>query len=209
MKECKVIVKVKNNRIIESISGCGYKNQAEFSRASGIDQISISAFVNFKRSPVSKKGGWTPSAIEMSKCLGVPEDFLFPDFTKDAMQINEFDFEVNRDEIVKLNNSDDMRIDTDKLNSRVLEYVDSLRTRESRMVKMRFGINTEKKTLSEIASHFGISLGRTRQIIDGSMRQMRRGEMTTDKIVRGKLLHYKRVSELEELREIYNDVSQY
>ena len=209
MKECKVIVKVKNNRIIESISGCGYKNQAEFSRAYGINQITVSALVNFKRSPVRSNGGWTPDAIRISKALGVSEDFLFPDFTKDAMQINEFDFETNRDDIVKLNSSDDMRIDTDKLNNKLLEYVESLRSREAEMVKMRFGINTEKKTLAVIATHFGISIDRTRQILDGSMRQMRRGKMTTDKIVYGKLLRSNMVAEAEELREIYNDVSQY
>ncbi len=175
MDECLVTIKVKNNRIVKSIARSGYSTQAQFCREIGLSQMILSAFVNFKLSPVSTTGGWTPSATKLAEGLGCCIDHLFPEFTKEATQINEFDFEINRSELIKLNTSTEMKIDNDKLNNTLDNYIDRLHSREAKILRMYYGIGGREHNLLEISKDIGVTRERVRQIKDASIRKLRRG----------------------------------
>ena len=210
MEDCLVTVRVRNNRIVKAIERSGYASQRQFCISNNIIQTVLSSYVNFKCTPVSKLGGWKGSATMISSCLGVSEEDLFPEFTREAFDVNEFDFEINVNDVQKLNYSKDIEMDSNLLQEKVVQYVDSLRDREAKVIKYFYGVGVAKKNYKEIGAELNISSERVAQIAQGAIRKLRRGLVTTDRVgFCGKLEVKSELSLKNELEEIYKDVESY
>lgn len=82
----RIDVRVRNNRILRAVERLGYKNLAEFSRASGFYAPKVSAFVTFRISPLREDGEWKEDALKLADApFEAPED-LWP---KEARAVTE------------------------------------------------------------------------------------------------------------------------
>lgn len=183
-----ITIKVRNNRFLEHMRLNGYGTGAQLSRASGVSQTMIAAYLGMKRAPIlkgRKNFEWSQNALVLSahlRCL--PED-LFPavhlekplrknaaTFTADAVDLDQISASLRSmalpaDEKLMLADS---KKALDKLLSK-------LSPRERNVIEARFGLVDKEHTLTDLADEQSVGKERIRQIEQAALRKMRRAAM--------------------------------
>lgn len=81
MSDFNIQVKVRNGRLLRAIRA-KYGTSANMSRKTGIGEVRIAAFVNFRYSPVLQNGDWSDSAFDISSALHCEPEDLWPEQMK-------------------------------------------------------------------------------------------------------------------------------
>lgn len=78
MKDYRIDIAVKNNRILSRIKDAGYESVSDFCRACGLQNKVVGLFINMKKSPLSTQTGTWRKAVEvMALALSCcPEDLF-------------------------------------------------------------------------------------------------------------------------------------
>lgn len=192
-------LKVRNAPLLNAMRNSGYENAAQFSRASGIGEVTIGKFLNLKKAAYGSDGITPlPTVIKMSECLGVPVEDMFPEKNLlDPLVKNVFITQVSEDQLQQLEQSS---IEP----SRLLEHAESadfdaliergITDREKLVLKSRFVdelslqettdlVNQKAKSYHE--KHFkypynilnNICRGRVQQIQMSAIRKLRDPEI--------------------------------
>ena len=180
MKDYRVEVKVKNNYLFKLMESYGLSNGAELSRASGLDQTSISKVLNLKAPALTKTGKPTATAQTLCAFFSCSVYDLFPpQHINDPLQINSSAIEANMAELTSSNllagGTDPLQIlSNDDAADLVAAAVGKLTSREKTIVDARFGLNGEgEKTLVQIGKELNLSSNRVRQIEQKALRKLR------------------------------------
>jgi DNA-directed RNA polymerase sigma subunit (sigma70/sigma32) len=161
MKDYNITVKVRNNYLLSAMRSAGLETAAALSRVSGATQSSIGEYLNLKQIPISKKTGeWRENIIKISDALSVlPEDLFPPQHIESVLQTNRGELEMSIDEIGL--------------------FIEQ-RTPEGEILRRRFGIGCEERTLKEsgmglgrMAGYINLSTERVRQIEHKAMRNLK------------------------------------
>jgi transcriptional regulator with XRE-family HTH domain len=166
-------ITVRNARILKAIEEAGYKTQAEFARASGIDAVSLNAIVAMRQPPVGKLGHFSDPAKLLMEALGCgPEELWTEDQLFIRLKKNSYQQDVDTGMAKQLmGQSEGGELLLMDMNSKVAETLESALTgREAEVIRLKF---YEEKSQTEIASIFGVTHSRIGQIEQKAIRKLR------------------------------------
>lgn len=180
MKDLRVTVRVRNNRIISRREKLGW-TQAELARRAGIPQGHLSQFECLQRRPM-KDGLWLDSALLIGIALGCSAEDLWPDGLRDlrARQVSK-NFSVadfrqlsgtsNIPELVAENPTPEESMAGAELREDIARAVSrACSPREIAILSRRFGLSEE--TLEEVGQDFEVTGARIREIESRALRKL-------------------------------------
>jgi hypothetical protein len=178
VKEFRVEVRVKNNLLYRAIDAAGFDSVAAFSRHIGVNNTVVGAYMNLQLPPISARG-WRPSAIKIANALkAMPEDLFPADYLRDAIKQHKVVREYSADEIegvmkIAQETPEQLMIQSDAL-STLDGAIGSLPERYQTVIRMRFGLDGHREhTLDEVATAFGVTRERIRQVEWKAIRMLR------------------------------------
>jgi RNA polymerase sigma factor (sigma-70 family) len=186
--EYRIDLKVRNNLILNAIEAAGYANVAQFCKAAKLSQCRIGDFVNLKASPMGKSGEITPSAKRLCDFLGLlPEDLWTPEQLLFVLPTNKSHFSMSHKEMLLTlarhtgelleAPAPDAGLEEEDRHRIVGEALDSLTPKEAKVLRMRFGIDTQNDyTLDEVGAKFDVCRERIRQIEAKAIRKLKKPE---------------------------------
>lgn len=175
MKEVRVIVKIKNNRLVSEREALGL-SQAKLAELCGVNMVRISSYESLREYPVLKNGEWNDAAFSISSFFKKEPEYLFPEALT-LIKVNRAQREISITEC--LNGSSAPLLLTESHENSVAnkeainKMLKSLKPRESAMLKLAFGFNGPEMSLAAIADRYGISAARIMQIVNKSIRKLR------------------------------------
>jgi len=184
MREYRVKVTVRNNLLLTAIENAGYKSQAEFARAAGLSTVGVNELVAMRSAPIGEKGEFIETAKIIMEVLGAcPTDLWTEEQLNMSLKRNTSERSYGKDDLaLYMNNKYEMLLDFDinkdiqekQTHDIVEDYLDSLTPRESKVLRLIYGIDTHKEhTLEEVGKMFNLTRERVRQIQSEALRKMR------------------------------------
>jgi hypothetical protein len=183
--------KVKNGLIVRAMRECGYTTVASLARACHVKQGALGRLLNLKLSALDSEGQWRPQVIRLCECLNrMPAELFNQQQQEVALKTNKVERFIEAADIqyfMQRNRPVEELLEYEHLQKDVDELLSGLLPREARIIKKRFGIDGEERTLRSLVQEEGVTVERVRQIEAKGLRKMR---------ARGGLRHY--ITEVEE-----------
>ena len=179
MKDYEITLKVRNNFLLTAMRRKVFETAAALSRATGVSQTRIGAYLNLRDVPLLKDGHWRPCVERIAEVLDCTPFDLFPPQHIDAeLPTNTGTITVSAVEMTTLIMTSQEPVQPD----RMLEKADAVKTlsraletlppRLERITRQRFGIGCEPQTLDEIATEQGVTRERIRQMESRAVRML-------------------------------------
>jgi RNA polymerase sigma factor (sigma-70 family) len=176
MKELRVILRVKNNRLVELREQLGM-NQAKFARAIGVSPATYNALECLRESPLGKTG-WRKVAKLISEFHGLGYDELFPEsilaihspVAERRVDVHELRALMGRGSVEMARSPDEVLV-RKELASACRRVIGTLTPREERVIRDRF--EGDGMTLVEVGERFDVQPERIRQIEAKALRKLR------------------------------------
>ena len=193
MKDFRVEVKIRNNRIFSRIMK-RWGSVPLFSRCVGVSYTTVSQYIGFKTSPISKPGvshsspyrvdilglPWKKSAFKIAAALGCEVLDLWPNEYLRGVRNNKYFFEADKEDMLDLPFEDRKLLMAgttflDGFNTEhIQDVLNTIEKRERRVIELRFGLNGQRSySLREIGAFEGVSRERIRQIELKALRKLR------------------------------------
>lgn len=179
MKDYNLKLSVRNNKILSMMKIYEISNNAELSKLTGLSPSTIGNMVNLKDSGLNGSGRIRSQYKRLAVFFKVlPEDIIPEAQMTDGLEYNSCNVEVNLNEMLSLTGKEAELIEYKSEDCKdVVNIADNLLStltnRESSIVKMTFGIDCDKKTMSEIGSILNITRNRVKQIADRAIWKIR------------------------------------
>lgn len=183
MKDFRLEIKVRNNRILKAIQDSGYESIPEFAKYSKVSYNRILDYISFKLSPINKKTGlWCKTALRLAEDLGVIPEEIFPYTT--VLKNNTTITELDKEDIIPFlsgvrNHYTQIEDITKKeLKQKLSDSLTKLTPRQVQILTLRFGLDgEEEKTLEQTAEIIGLNnRERVRQIEHQAFRKIKKTE---------------------------------
>lgn len=162
MKDYRVEIKARNNRILTLISDAGFDSIPKFARHYGLTYGTIAAFVSGKKPAYRSDGhGWVPSALALARALHVTPEVLFTDrqaqggIKKAIREVDEADLAPLLSHYTDNETPESLLIEREEQED-FENILDDLPKREAETIRKRFGIGCDPQTLHEISRGFGL-----------------------------------------------------
>lgn len=184
MKDYEVVVRVRNNRLLTKMRESGFPTLAALARASGIPNPTLGVIANLKAPALASTGDWREPVAKLSAFLGcMPEELYPPQHLEAPLRKNRVAFQANLEEIESIAAlgaslrtlaipAEETMIREQAVAS-VRQALGMLPPRLERILRIRFGIDCEEKTLTEIGEMWGITRSRVAQIEAKAMRMLK------------------------------------
>lgn len=174
MNDYRVTVKVRNANLLRCIERAGFPSVPKFCEAAGVSYAAVNDLVNMAASPLLLDGSIRPvvmRVIEFAKCsLGD----AFADCQIEAIETNRSERDVSAEQVWALMGCDSQDpselIEFGEMAEAVNRALEVFRPKHREIVEAR----AEGKTYAEIASRYGLSVERVRQIDMAAHRRLRR-----------------------------------
>lgn len=188
VNEYRIKVTVRNNLILNAIEDAGYKSLAGFCRASGMSQTALGQLISMRQPPLNIDGEFSLLAKKlMEELCALPTDLWTSEQLTLRLKRNSAERDVSADgmraalgmhaeellELMKPADPDEAVLKQEMV-SVVEEQLDSLTPRESKILRMRYGIGCEEHTLEEVGRAFDITRERIRQIEAKALRKLKK-----------------------------------
>lgn len=180
MSEYRVEVKIRNNLILDRIEECGFKTVGEFCANHKVSTALIYGLVNMKEPIFRKTGDPTTGVQQLCDifCCSI-EDIFTPQQICTQLNTNKKTYKLQEAELnYFIENNQEIKsleemVDDDLKNNHIHEAIDKLTPIEKRVIKMRFGIGEDPKTLKECGDIAGVCGQRIRDIEGKALRKLR------------------------------------
>ena len=183
MDEYRVKVTVRNNLLMTAIENAGYKTQSDFAKAIGATPQEVNALVAMRQAPINVDGEFSLLATTVMEFLGAcPTDLWSTEQLNMKLKKNSADMKMGLGElklVLDAVNTPQLEVDLDKpiydeqSKELIADMLDSLTPREAKILKLRFGIDCEEHTLTEVGKLYGITASAIRLIEAKALRKMR------------------------------------
>jgi len=176
--EVRVEARLKNNVLWHAIYD-KWPSVAAFSEETGISMTAIHNYVGLRKSPVLKDGQWSRTAERIADALGTLVEDLFPlrlyemETTRAVVEIPLSALPPSSEELRSLLPAPEDVVAAGELRSTVAEILGTLTEREAAVLRSRFGIGEEPRTLRDIGEDLGVQQERIRQIEAKALRKLR------------------------------------
>jgi RNA polymerase sigma factor (sigma-70 family) len=187
VNEYRIKVTVRNNLILNAIENAGYKSVSEFCRAAGLPKTALTELIAMRKPPLNQSGEFSENAKALMEelCL-LPTDLWTSEQLTLKLKRNSAQRDVSSEgmraalgmhseELLGLMMPDapDEAVLKHEMVSVVEEQLASLSPRESKILRMRFGIGCEEHTREEIGDMFGVTKSRIQQIEAKALRHLK------------------------------------
>ena len=178
MKDYRVTVKVRNNRILRAIADAGGEPGGKWCAENGLQYGPVNDLINMTKGPLSKTGEICQVAQKLCDVLNkIPED-LWSNSQLYPLERNQSDVEMDRLEIDRLLPQaeeqsylpDFSGLENEEISLVVDKVLSSLTERQECVIRMRY---CQEMTISEVAKAQGCSRERIRQIEAIALRKLR------------------------------------
>lgn len=179
MKDYRVTVKVRNNRILKAIEAAGGEPGGKWCAANGLAYATVNNLINMTIGPLSAAGQLTNTAQDLCDVLNkLPED-LWSNDQLYPLERNMSDVEMDKKEIARfLPHAEEQSylLDLSDLERRekravIEKSLDTLQPRTAEVIRRRY---FHEMTLAETGKAMGITVERVRQIEMKGLRLLRK-----------------------------------
>ena len=174
-KDYRVTIRVRNNNLLRLIEAGGF-GPIETAGLIGIAYTSLNDYLNMTISPLLQKTGELKQNAQLiCDYFCVMPYEVWSDNQLIALESNKREVEFSHQELTRLESSSDplKAIGNDEFIEAFDNVLSTMTRREQVVIKARFGIDCEVKTLDEIGKEFDISRERVRQIETQALRKLR------------------------------------
>jgi len=180
MKEFRLKVSVRNNRLLSAIEAQGYTSVAEFERACGLGMGRINNLVAMRDAPILQSGEFSQNAKLVMEVLGAaPTDLWTEQQLTIKLKTNSGERAIDADIVQHLleqkSRTDYLPSPEDSLlaaetSAIVQQVLGTITPREKDILQERF---EKDLTLEEVGNHHGVSRERIRSIEAKALRKLR------------------------------------
>lgn len=175
-KDYRVIVKVKNANLLREIEKAGYKTVGGFCRINNLRPTDVGDLANLKISP--SRGRGLALMEKISQILNVPMFRLFSEDQEEPLAKNTGSVDMSREEMLPMLAPPEQDPLQQLINSEQIEQLDdamsTLLPQHQEVLRQRFGLDCERKTLREVGRSLNVSEERVRMIEAKALRNLRR-----------------------------------
>ena len=177
MKDYRLTVKVRNNRLLKAIEAVGGTPGGKWCAANGLSYTQVNDLVNMTRSPLTEGGEMRQSTMALCDVLGkLPED-LWSNEQLYPLEKNFSEMEMDYAQVVAMLPQEEQsylpdfsEVERAQTKSLVHKALATLTQREQEVIQMRF---TDDLTLDECGKRMDITGARVREIEQKALRKMR------------------------------------
>lgn len=176
MKDYRITVKVRNNRILKAIEAVGAKPGNKWCEENGMNYTAINDLIAMKSSPIIKTGELKKDAARLCEVLNcLPED-LWSNEQIYPLETNVSEIEMDGEQVAALMNGGqtsylmDNSAERNQLSEHIDQVLSTLSEREQKVLNMRF---RDDLTLEEVGKILGASKERVRQVEAKALRKLR------------------------------------
>ncbi|MBK8105958.1 MAG: sigma-70 family RNA polymerase sigma factor [Betaproteobacteria bacterium] len=190
--EFRVKVTVRNNLLLTAIEDAGYAGWGGLARFvrdnADIGQSQLSAMLSMRDAPITSEGEFSVTAKALMQALGAsPSDLWTDEQLTMRLPKNTSEARMSAAGVRALLEahteqmtlpSPEEAVDESMSRAMVSRVLGSLRTQEEKVLRMRFGIDTDERTLEECAKVMGVTRERVRQIESKAIRKLKHPSRT-------------------------------
>ncbi len=177
MKDYRVTVKVRNNRILRAIKEVGGSPGQKWCEAHGMSYGMVNGLINMTISPLLSDGSLRPDALRLCDVTNTIPDDLWSSAQLFPLERNFSDMEMDHEQVVALlpdegqtYSLDTSEIEQEQRASIIWEILSTFPKNEQDVMRMRY---YEDMTLRETGEVLGVSCERVRQIEMRVLRKLR------------------------------------
>lgn len=169
MKEYRVEIKVKNNKILNKMSELGIASVKELAKSINSTEQACGSIINLRVSPYNRNNEFKLVVIRMAELFGcLPEDLLTKEQIEGFYTKNKIRFESDLSDLQIAKRKEEKLDFTD--NELIEKCLDTLTPREKHVIQCRF---YESLTLEETAACIDVTRERARQIENKAIKKLR------------------------------------
>lgn len=177
MKDYRITIKARNNRILKAVEESGNTFGGNWCRSNGVNYASAVRLVAMTLSPIDEDGHLIKAASQLCEALNKTPDDLWSKEQIYPLEKNFSELEMDHDQVISLlpHNQQVIEHDTSGLENEqakaiIATAMRSLKAREIEVLRLIF---YEDFTLQECADRLNVSRERVRQIEQKALRKMR------------------------------------
>ena len=178
MKDYRIKITIRNERLLSAIEKKGFKSVSSFCRSYGLRKYSILDIINGSKPPINKNKELLSGVKELLDLLELSVEQAFTPRQLGGFRKHSFEVKVEEKQLKKLvdpvKNHEMLMMEKDTsltLNTMLSE----LTPREEKIVRMVHGIGTKSDhTFEEVGLHFSVTRERIRQIYFRALRKLSR-----------------------------------
>lgn len=180
MKDYRITVKVRNNRILKAIEAVGGRAGGKWCEENGLNYIAVNDFIAMKRSPLLRSGELQKDAARLCEVLNcLPED-LWSNEQLYPLETNISELEMSHEQVTALMHQGESVYQLDDTSHERDEHValaiSKLTDREQEVIRMRF---EDDMSVMEISEKLNISWQRVSQLLARVLRKLRHPYFTS------------------------------
>lgn len=177
MKDYRITLKVRNNRILRAVEETGNKFGGKWCRANGVDYSKAVQLVAMTASPINDEGHLIEAAVQLCDALNKTPDDLWSREQIYPLEKNFSELEMNHEQVVSLLSNEQRvgELDTSQIENKeaarlIGNALATLTRQEEKVINLRF---YKDMTLDECASSLDVTRERIRQIEKKALRKLR------------------------------------
>jgi len=177
MKDYRVTVKVRNNRMLKAIEATGTIVGRKWCKANGLSYAKINDLINMTTSPLMEDGTLHPVAARLCELLNVIPDDLWSSEQLHPLERNFSSMEMSHEQVVAMLPAEQQSVMLDtssfeegQTRALLQKTIATLNAQEQEVIHLRFD---EDLTLKEAGTRLGLSVERIRQIEHRALRKLR------------------------------------
>jgi DNA-directed RNA polymerase sigma subunit (sigma70/sigma32) len=186
VSDYRLSMKVRNANLLRRIEQAGYKSGGKFAQAAGLVAAEYYQLVSLKLSPMNNEGEWRPCVLRLAEFLKCSPMDLFSVEQYVALEKNTAEVDLSSDDIQSIlysrNQAPELGLERGEVLNAIGAALDRLDTRHANVLRLRFGIDCEPRTLDQIAESLGVCRERVRQMEAKGLRKMIRSSGHRDQL---------------------------
>ena len=178
MKDYRVKITIRNERILSAIENMGFPSVAKFCEENILDYTRTSEVIRGSLKPINEKGKLNSLVENLLDILDLEVKDAFTERQLRGFKTTSYEVKLKEDELKQLVNpvkNQELKYIENEVQEKISEVLSiRLTPREEKIVRMRFGIGMQTDhTLEEISQQWNISKARAGQILNKAIRKLR------------------------------------
>jgi len=179
MKDYRVKITIRNDRLLSAIEGMGHESVMSFCKKYDLPYTSTNDIISGKKPPLKDDGSLTTRCKNLLEILGVSIEEAFTERQMEGFSKTTFETKVKEKDLLQIVNpakNQEVRAIESDVSSKIGEIMSKcLSPREEKIIRMRFGITPDKHcyTYEEIGLEFKITRERVRRIEGRALNKFR------------------------------------